>query len=160
MSSYQTKYGRNIINNPKSNNISSNISKPLTAKILKYAKSNNNFRAISKKSLNENSKLDFTTSVLNTKHEYMLNNTNDKVTLIYFNDIIENKPAKINDGKPIIKNDIIIVAGNYYNRAKHKILNYISNFRNKRSTRRVQSSKNSSSVPKLKNNVIIQEEYF
>ena len=160
LSSYQTKFGRNIINNPKSSNISSNNSKPLTPKILRYARSNNNFRAISKKSSNENSKLDFTTSVLNTKHEYMLNNNNDKVTLIYFNDIIENKPAKINDGKPIIKSDRIIVAGNYYNRAKPQMLNYKSNFRNKRSLRRVQSSKNSSSVPKLKDNVIIQEEHF
>ena len=159
LSSYQTKAGRNIINNPKTNNISNN-SKPLTPKMLRYNKTNNNFRAISKKSSNENSKLDFTTSVINTKHEYLFNNNNDKVTLIYFNDIIENKPTKINEGKPIIKNDRIIVASNYFNRAKPQILNYKTNFRNKRSLRRVQSGKNSSSAPKLKDNVIIQEEHL
>ena len=153
-SSHQAKVRGNFINNRKNNN----LIKPLTPKILRYNKTNNNFRAISKKSSNENSKMDFTTSVLNTKHEYMLNNNNDKVTLIYFNDIIENKPPKLNDGKPIIKNDRIIVGANYYNRTKPQILNYKSNFRNKRNLRRVQSSKNPATAPKLKDNVIIQEE--
>ena len=153
-SSYQAKASRNLINNPKNNN----AAKPLTPKIIRYNKTNNNFRAISKKSSNENSKLDFTTSVLNTKHEYWLNNNNDKVTLIYFNDVIENKPPKLNEGKPVIKKDRIIVGANYYNRTKPQILNYKSNFRNKRNLRRVQSSKNSLTVPKLKDNVIIQEE--
>ena len=95
---------------------------------------------------------------MNTKHEYWLNNNNDKVTLIYFNDVIENKPPKLNEGKPVIKKDRIIVGANYYNRTKPQILNYKSNFRNKRNLRRVQSSKNSLTVPKLKDNVIIQEE--
>ena len=156
LSSYQAKVGRNFINNAKNNN----LIKPLTPKILRYNKSNNNFRAISKKSSNENSKLDFTTSVLNTKHELMFNNNNDKVTLIYFNEIIENKPPKISEGKPVIKNDRIIVGANYYNRTKPQILNYKSNFRHKRNLRRVQSGKNSSTAPKLKDNVIIQEEHF
>ena len=158
LSSYQIKQGRNSINN-QSNNIINNA-KPLTPKLFRYSKGKNNFRAVSKKSSNENSKLDFTTSVLNTKHEYLFNNNNDKVTLIYFNDVIESKPQKINEGKPVIKNDRIIVGANYYNRARPQILNYKTNFRNKRSLRRVQSSKNSSFVPKLKNNVIIQEEHF
>ena len=156
LSSYQAKVGRNLINNPKNNN----LIKPLTPKVLRYNKSNSNFRAISKKSSNENSKLDFTTSVLNTKHELMFNSNNDKVTLIYFNDIIENKPPKLSEGKPVIKNDRIIVGANYYNRTKPQILNYKSSFRNKRNLRRVQSGKIPSTAPKLKDNVIIQEEHF
>ena len=162
LSSYQAKPGRNAnanpINDPKKNIASPN--KPLTPQLLRYSKTKNqsNFRAISKKSSNENSKLDFTTSVLNTKHEYMFNNNNDKVTFIYFNDVIENKPQSINERKPVIKNDKIIVGANYYNRAKPQLLNHKSNFRNSRTLKRVQSSKNYSHARKLKNNVIIQEE--
>ena len=159
LSSYQAKSGRNTINYQKKN--LANLSKPLTPKLLRYNKSKNqsNFRAISKKSSNENSKLDFTTSVLNTKHEYLFNNNNDKVTFIYFNNVIENKPQTINEGKPIIKNDRIIVGANYYNRSKPQLLSQKSNFRNTRTLRRVQSSKNYSYANKQKNNnVIIQEE--
>ena len=159
LSSYQTKPGRNTINYQRK--ILSNQNKPLTPKLLRYSKTKHpsNFRAISKKSSNENSKLDFTTSVLNTKHEYLFNSNNDKVTFIYFNDVIENKPQTINEGKPIIKNDRIIVGANYYNRAKPQLLNQKSNFRNTRTLRRVQSSKNYSYANKQKNNnVIIQEE--
>ena len=150
--------GKNLVNNPRNNIL--NINKPMTPKILRYNKSNNNFRAASKKSSNENSKLDFTTSVLNTKHEYWLNNNNDKVTFIYFNDVIENKPQKISDGKPVIKNDRIIVGANFFNRSKPQMLTSKTYFRNKRSLRRVKSSKNSLVAPKLKDNVIIQEEHF
>jgi hypothetical protein len=159
VSSYQIKPGRNTINYQRK--IIDNKSKPLTPKLLRYSKTKkpSNFRAISKKSSNENSKLDFTTSVLNTKHEYLFNSNNDKVTFIYFNDVIENKPQTINEGKPIIKNDRIIVGANYYNRAKPQLLNQKSNFRNTRTLRRVQSSKNYSYANKQKNNnVIIQEE--
>ena len=159
LSSYQIKPGRNTINYQRK--ILSNQNKPLTPKLLRYSKTKHpsNFRAISKKSSNENSKLDFTTSVLNTKHEYLFNSNNDKVTFIYFNDVIENKPQTINEGKPIIKNDRIIVGANYYNRAKPQLLNQKSNFRNTRTLRRVQSSKNYSYANKQKNNnVIIQEE--
>ena len=150
--------GKNLVNNPRNNIL--NINKPMTPKILRYNKNNNNFRAASKKSSNENSKLDFTTSVLNTKHEYWLNNNNDKVTFIYFNDVIENKPQKISDGKPVIKNDRIIVGANFFNRSKPQMLTSKTYFRNKRSLRRVKSSKNSLVAPKLKDNVIIQEEHF
>ena len=159
LSSYQIKPGRNTINYQRK--ILSNQNKPLTPKLLRYSKTKHpsNFRTISKKSSNENSKLDFTTSVLNTKHEYLFNSNNDKVTFIYFNDVIENKPQTINEGKPIIKNDRIIVGANYYNRAKPQLLNQKSNFRNTRTLRRVQSSKNYSYANKQKNNnVIIQEE--
>jgi hypothetical protein len=150
--------GKNLVKNPRNNIL--NINKPMTPKILRYTKNNNNFRAASKKSSNENSKLDFTTSVLNTKHEYWLNNNNDKVTFIYFNDVIENKPQKISDGKPVIKNDRIIVGANFFNRSKPQMLTSKTYFRNKRSLRRVKSSKNSLVAPKLKDNVIIQEEHF
>jgi hypothetical protein len=156
LSSFQPKVGRNIINSSKNNN--NNINKPMTPKIPRYNKGSNIFRAISKKSSNENSKMDFTSSVLNTKHEFMLNSNNDKITLIYFNDVIENKPQKISETKPIIKNDRIIVGANYYNRSKPQVLSFKSNFRNKKSLRRVQSSINSSKAPNLKDNVIIQEE--
>ena len=155
LSSFQPKVGRNIINSSKNNN---NVDKPMTPKIPRYNKGSNIFRAISKKSSNENSKMDFTSSVLNTKHEFMLNSNNDKITLIYFNDVIENKPQKISETKPIIKNDRIIVGANYYNRSKPQVLSFKSNFRNKKSLRRVQSSINSSKAPNLKDNVIIQEE--
>ena len=150
--------GKNLVNNPRNNIL--NINKPMTPKILRYNKNNNNFRAASKKSSNENSKLDFTTSVLNAKHEYWFNNNNNKITFIYFNDVIENKPQKISDGKPVIKNDRIIVGANFFNRSKPQMLTSKTYFRNKRSLRRVKSSKNSLVAPKLKDNVIIQEEHF
>ena len=155
LSCYIKNPGRNIPNNPR-NNIINNNKKPLTPKLLRYNK--NNFRAVSKKSSNENSKLDFTSSVLNTKHELMFNNNNDKVTLIYFNNIIENKPQQLNESKPVIKNDRIIVAANYFNRSKPQMLSYKSNSKNRRNLRRVKSSKNSSSLPEMKDNIIIQEE--
>ena len=154
LSCYQKKSLRSIPNNQRNNMLNNN--KPLTPKLLRYNK--NNFRAVSKKSSNENSKLDFTSSVLNTKHEYMFNNNNDKVTLIYFNKVIENKPQKLSEGKPIIKNDRIIVAANYFNRAKPQMLNYKAMMKNKRNIRKARYIKNSSSLPDMKDNVIIQEE--
>ena len=54
--------------------------------------------------------------------------------MIYFNDVIENKPEKISEGKPIIKNDRIIVGANYYNRTKPQVFNFKTNFRNKKNT--------------------------
>ena len=88
----------------------------------------------------------------------MFNNNNDKVTLIYFNKVIENKPQKLSEGKPIIKNDRIIVAANYFNRAKPQMLNYKAMMKNKRNIRKARYIKNSSSLPDMKDNVIIQEE--
>ena len=72
----------------------------------------------------------------------------------------KNKPQKISDGKPVIKNDRIIVGANFFNRSKPQMLTSKTYFRNKRSLRRVKSSKNSLVAPKLKDNVIIQEEHF
>ena len=129
-----------------------------TPKLFKYNK--NNFRAVSKKSSNENSKLDFTTSVLNTKHEYFLNNNNDKVTLVYFNDIIETKPQNINEMKPIIKNDGIIVAPNYFNRGKPQLIHYHNKLKQKNNLRRIQSGKIFRKIHNFKDNVIIQEEHL
>ena len=89
----------------------------MTPKLFRNNKSNN-FRAIS----NENSKIELTT-ILNSKHEYFLNNNSDKVTLVYFNDMIETKPQKLSEMKPIIKNDVIIMAPNYFNRG-NQFINY------------------------------------
>ena len=124
--------------------------KSITPQLFRHNKGNN-FRAISKKSSNENSKIELTT-VLNTRHEYFLNNNNDKVTLFYFNDIIETKPQKLTDMKPIIKNDGIIIAPNYFNRGKPQLINYPQNYRHTKSLRRVQSGRILSSVPKLRDN--------
>ena len=141
-----------------------NLDKSLTKKILKYShsKNRNNFRTISKKSSNENSsKIDFTTSILNTKHDLMFNHkdNNGKVSFIYFNDIIKTIPQRFDDGKPIIKNDRIIAGTNYYNRVRPQLLyNKFKYSRNTKILRRVQSSKISSFVHKLKNNAIIHEE--
>ena len=145
-------------NRPKIQKEKNNLTKPQTPKLFRYNK--NTFRAVSKKSSNENSKMDFTTSVLNTKHEYFLNNNNDKVTLVYFNDIIETKPQKINEMKPIIKNDGIIVAPNYFNRGKPQLISYHNKLKQKKNLRRVQSGKIFRRTPNLKDNVIIQEEHL
>ena len=122
----------------------------MTPKLLRHNKSNN-FRAISKKSSNENSKIELTT-VLNTKHEYFLNNNSDKVTLVYFNNMIETKPQKLSEMKPIIKNDGIIMAPNCFNRGKPQFINYPQNYRHKKSLRRVLSGRILSSDPKLRDN--------
>ena len=131
-------------------NIKNNYNKPMTPKLFRHNKSNN-FRAISKKSSNENSKIELTT-VLNTKHEYFLNNNNDKVTLVYFNDMIETKPQKFSEMKPIIKNDGIIMAPNYFNRGKPQFINYPQNYRHAKTLRRVQSGRIISSVQKMRDN--------
>ena len=120
----------------------------MTPKLFRNNKSNN-FRAIS----NENSKIELTT-ILNSKHEYFLNNNSDKVTLVYFNDMIETKPQKLSEMKPIIKNDGIIMAPNYFNRGKPQFINDPQNYRHANSLRRVQSGRIQSSVPKLRDNNI------
>jgi hypothetical protein len=130
------------------------LKKPQTPKLLKSNK--NNFRAVSKKSSNENSKIEFTTSVLNTKQEFFFNNNNDKITLVYFNDIIETKPQKISDLKPIIRNDGIIVASNYFNRAKPQLLKYKNFYGNEgKNFRRIQSGKPVGRMPKINNKMNI-----
>ena len=146
-----------IKKNNKSNNI--NNTKPQTPKLFRFNK-NNNFRAVSKKSSNENSKIEFTTSVLNTKHEFFLNNKNDKVTFIYFNDNIQMKPEKINEMKPIIKNDGIIVSSNYFNRGKPQLLNKHSKLKINKHINKAHSRKKIGNLPKLKDNAIIQEEHL
>ncbi len=134
--------------------------KPPTPKLFRLNRTNN-FRAVSKKSSNENSKIEFTTSVLTNKHEYFLNNKNDKVTLVYFNDIIEMKPQNINEMKPIIKNDGIIVPSNYFNRGKPQFLNNHKKSNNiRKNFNRIHSGKTLGSIPKLKDNIIIQDEHF
>ena len=130
-------------------NNKNSYNKTVTPQLFRHNKSNN-FRAISKKSSNENSKIELT-SVLNTKHEYFLNNNNDKVTLVYFNDIIEIKPQKLSEMKPIIKNDGIIMTPNYFNRGKPQLINYPQNYRHTKSLRRVQSGR-IGSVPKMRYN--------
>ena len=156
-SAYRSKNEKNI---KKEKNIKNNPNgRALTPKLFKFNK-NNNFRAVSKKSSNENSKIEFTTSVLNTKHEYFLNNKSDKVTFVYFNNIIEMKPQKVNDIKPIVKNDGIIVASNYFNRGKPQLLTYRYKNKTKKYLNRVKSGKNIGTFPKLKDNVIIQEEHL
>jgi len=154
LSSYQKNEPKPKKFNEKDKKINTKNSyyKPMTAQLFRHNKSNN-FRAISKKSSNENSKIELTT-VLNTRHEYFLNNNNDKVTLLYFNDIIETKPHKLTDMKPIIKNDGIIMAPNYFNRGKPQLINYPQNYSHTKSLRRVQSGRILSSVPKLRDNNI------
>ena len=139
-------------------NSKNNFIRPQTPSLYKFNK--NNFRAVSKKSSNENSKIEFTTSVLNTKNEYYLNNNSDKVTLIYFNDMIETKHQSLNQMKPIIKNDGIIVASNYFNRGKPQLLNYHEKYKQSKNMRRVQSGRHIGKIPRLKDNVIIQEEHL
>jgi hypothetical protein len=145
-----SSYQKNNEQKSKKINTKNNYNKPMTPKLFKHNKSNN-FREISKKSSNENSKIELT-SVLNTKHEYFLNNNNDKVTLVYFNDMIETKPQKLSEMKPIIKNDGIIMAPNYFNRGKPQFINYSQSFRHKNNLRRVQSGRILGSVPKLRDN--------
>ena len=157
-SAYRSKIEKNMKKekNLKNNNFNG---KAHTPKLFKFNK-NNNFRAVSKKSSNENSKIEFTTSVLNTKHEYFLNNKSDKVTFVYFNDIIEMKPQSMNDIKPIVRNDGIIVASNYFNRGKPQLLTYRYKNKTRKYLVRTKSGKNIGSFPKLKDNVIIQEEHL
>ena len=122
---------------------------------------NNNFRTTSKISSNENSKIELTTSLPNTKYEYFLNNNNDKVAMVYFNDLIEIRPHKKNEKKPIIKNDGIFVASNYFNRGKPQLLkfHYKINHRNN-NFRRVNPKKIFGEIPIPKETTIIQEEHL
>ena len=136
-----TQRGGEINNIKKTKNIKNNLKRALIQKLFKHHK-NNNFRAaVSKKSSNENSKIEFTTSAINNKHEYYYNNNNDKVTLIYFNDIIEMKPQNINEMKPIIKNDGIIMPANHFNRGKPQLLNYHFKLKHNKNFRRIKSNK-------------------
>ena len=148
----------NSIKKEKKNN-NKNYTKPQTPKLFRFNK-NNNFRAVSKKSSNENSKIEFTTSVLNNKHEFFLNNKNDKVTFIHFNDNIQMKPEKINEMKPIIKNDGVIVASNYFNRGKPQLLKRHSKLKINKYLNKAHSGKERGNLPKLKDNAIIQEEHL
>ena len=148
----------NSIKKRKKNN-NKNYTKPQTTKLFRFNK-NNNFRAVSKKSSNDNSKIEFTTSVLNTKHEFFLNNKTDKVTFIYFNDNVQMKPENINEMKPIIKNDGIIVASNYFNRGKTQLLNRHSKLKINNHLNKAYSGKEIGNLPKLKDNVIMQEEHL
>ena len=147
-----SSYQKNNEQKPQKINTKNNYNKPMTPRLFRYNK-NSNFRAVSKKSSNENSKIELTT-VLNNKNEYFLNNKNDKVTLVYFNDIIETKPQKLSEMKPIIKNDGIIMAPNYFNRGKPQFINYPQNYRHTKDLRRVQSGRILSIVQKLRDNNI------
>ena len=89
-----------------------------------------------------------------------MNSKNDKVTLIYFNDIIQMKPQNINDMKPIIKNDGIIVASNYFNRGKPQIINHQKRYRLNKNLKKVLSLRNLGETPKKEDNTIIQEEHL
>ena len=120
----------------------------------------NNYRASSKISSNENSKIELTTSLPNTKYEYFLNNNYDKVAMVYFNDLIEMRPKNINEMKPIIKNDGIIVASNYFNRGKPQLLHYHYKLKHKNNFRRVYPKKIFGEIPKPKETTIIQEEHL
>ena len=93
------------------------------------------------------------TSALNTKNENFVSNKNDNVTLVYFNDFIEMKPQKINELKPIIKNDGIM-APNYFSRSKPYLLNRYSKLKANKYLSRVKSDKNLGPLFKLKNNKI------
>ena len=159
-------------NRPLSSNLSKNIEKSKKGKKSSridlnniqspktYRYSKNNFRVSSKKSSNENSKIEFTTSLPNNKQEFYMNSKNDKVTLIYFNDIIQMKPQNINDMKPIIKNDGIIVASNYFNRGKPQIINHQKRYRLNKNLKKVLSLRNLGETPKKEDNTIIQEEHL
>ena len=161
-----------LFNRPLSSNLSKNIEKSKKGKKSSridlnniqspktYRYSKNNFRVSSKKSSNENSKIEFTTSLPNNKQEFYMNSKNDKVTLIYFNDIIQMKPQNINDMKPIIKNDGIIVASNYFNRGKPQIINHQKRYRLNKNLKKVLSLRNLGETPKKEDNTIIQEEHL
>ena len=135
LSSNANTNGRYLQKGKRNKKNLNNIQTPL---LFKYNK--NNFRALSKKSSNENSKIDFTMSI-NTKNEFFLNNNNDKVTLVYFNDILDNKNQNINEMKPIIKKDGIIVASKYFNRSKPQLLNSHKKYKQKKNFIRIQSGK-------------------
>ena len=156
LSSYQKNNAKNLKKMKADKN---NLNRQISQRAYKLNK-NNNFRAASKKSSNENSKIEFTTSNPNTKYEYFMNNKNDKVTLVYFNDMIEMKPQKIGEMKPVIKNDGIIIASNYFNRGKPQLLDYHKKFRQNKNLKRVNSEKIFEEIPKIKDNNIIQEEYL
>ena len=79
--------------------------------------------------------------MLNTKHEYFLNNKSDKVSFVYFNNVIEMKPQNMNDIKPIVKNDGIIFPFNYFNRGRPQLLTYRSKFKAIKYLNRVKSGK-------------------
>ena len=108
----------------------------------------NNFKGISKKSSNENSK-DFTISGLSSaKQEYILyNNSNEKVALVYVNDYIDTKFQKernINNMK-MRKSDSMVVTPNFYNRSKPQMI-----YNNQKFSGIEQSGRNSCSVPRLR----------
>ena len=161
-----------LFNRPLSPNLSKNIEKSNKGKKNSrtdlnniqcpktYRYNKNNFRVSSKKSSNENSKIEFTTSLPNNKQEFYMNSKNDKVTLIYFNDIIQMKPQNINDMKPIIKNDGIIVASNYFNRGKPQIINHQKRYRLNKNLKKVLSLRTLGETPKKEDNIIIQEEHL
>ena len=157
-SAYRSKNEKNMKKEKNIKNNNFNV-RSNTPKLFKFNK-NNNFRVVSKKSSNENSKIEFTTSVLNTKHEYFFNNKSDKVTFVYFNDIIEMKPQSMNNIKPIVRNDGIIIASNYFNRGKPQLLNNRNKKKTKKYLNRIKSGKNIASFPKLNDNTIIQEEHL
>ena len=151
LSSYRSKSELNLKKRKNNSKINLN-SQPNPRK--------NNFRTTSKISSNENSKIELTTSLPNTKYEYFLNNNNDKVAMVYFNDLIEVRPQKMNEMKPIIKNDGIIVASNYFNRGKPQLLNYHYKIKHKNNFRRVYPKKIFGEIPIPKETTIIQEEHL
>ena len=151
LSSYRSKSELNLKKRKNSSKINLN-SQPNPRK--------NNFRTTSKISSNENSKIELTTSLPNTKYEYFLNNNNDKVAMVYFNDLIEVRPQKMNEMKPIIKNDGIIVASNYFNRGKPQLLKYHYKLKQKNNFRRVYPKKIYGEMPIPKETTIIQEEHL
>ena len=157
-------FNRPLSSNPKNKiekmkkNSKIDLNNAQSPKTFRYSK--NNFRVSSKKSSNENSKIEFTTSLPNTKQELYANNKNDKVTLIYFNDIIQNRPQQISDIKPIIKNDGIIVASNYFNRGKAQLLNHQKRYRLNKNIKRVLSLRTFGETHKKLDNIIIQEEHL
>ena len=128
-----------------------NYDKLIISKVL--FRNNNNFKFGLEKSSKNNSKMHLNTSALNTKNENFVSNKNDNVTLVYFNDFIEMKPQKINELKPIIKNDGIM-APNYFSRSKPYLLNRYSKLKANKYLSRVKSDKNLGPLFKLKNNKI------
>ena len=149
LSSNTNSNGRYLQKGKRNKKNLNNIQTPL---LFKYNK--NNFRALSKKSSNENSKIDFTTS-FNTKNEFYLSNNNDKVSLVYFNDIIDNNNQKINEMKPIIKKDGIFSASKYFSRSKPQLLNSHKKYKQKKNFIRIQSGKALGKTRKIKDNDIL-----
>ncbi len=74
--------------------------------------------------------------------------------------MIETKHQSLNQMKPIIKNDGIIVASNYFNRGKPQLLNCHEKYKQNKNMRRVLSGRHIGKIPKLKDNVIIQDEHL